>query len=182
MKYDEQKTAQLAAYFLQKSDGTLYLIKLLKLLYIADREAFRALGRPISFDRYVSMEHGPVLSHTLNLMNGAVQGSGYWNSIISPRENHKLSISDESEINFGALSDAEISIADKVYQEFGHIRRFDLCDMTHSFDEWTDPGTSSEPLHYNDVLSAVGYSDADAKSAIKNMEEQAALAEFFESA
>lgn len=182
MKYDEQKTAQLAAYFLQKSNGTLYLIKLLKLLYIADREAFRKLGRPISFDRYVSMEHGPVLSHTYNLMNGAVQDNGYWSSIITPRVGHKLSISDESEVNFDALSDAELAIADVVYKQFGHVQRFDLCKITHSFDEWIDPGSSSSPLTYKEILHGVGYSDEDADASIEYIEEQEALSEFFKTA
>ncbi|MCU7933748.1 MAG: SocA family protein [Candidatus Thiodiazotropha sp. (ex Dulcina madagascariensis)] len=182
MKYDEKKTTQLAAYFLRKSNGTLYLIKLLKLLYIADREAFRELGRPISFDRYVSMEQGPVLSHTYNLMNGAVQDDGYWSSIITPRDGHKLSISDESEVNFDALSDAELAIADEVYENFGHVQRFDLCKMTHNFDEWTDPESSSIPLSYRDVLLAVGYSEEDAEDSIEYIKEQQALSEFLESA
>jgi len=46
-------------------------LKLMKLLYLADRESMRRNGRPISGDRYVSMDHGPVLSQTLNLINGA---------------------------------------------------------------------------------------------------------------
>jgi uncharacterized phage-associated protein len=182
MKYDEKKTAQLAAYFLQKSNGTLYLIKLLKLLYIADREAFREFGRPISFDKYVSMDQGPVLSRTYDLMNGAVRDSRYWSSIITPRAGHKLSISDESEINFDALSEAELRIADEVYDQFGHTQRFDLCDKTHEYSEWTDPQGSSRPLKYKDILIAVGYSEEEADDSINYMKEQQALAEFFESA
>jgi len=43
-------------------------LKLIKLLYIIDREALLRWGRPLTGDRYVSMDHGPVLSQTLNLI------------------------------------------------------------------------------------------------------------------
>jgi len=42
-------------------------MKLIKLMYLADREALLRWGRPISTDRYVSMDKGPVLSRVLDL-------------------------------------------------------------------------------------------------------------------
>ena len=45
-------------------------MKLIKLLYLADREALLRWGRPITFDAYVSMDRGPVLSSVLDLING----------------------------------------------------------------------------------------------------------------
>ncbi len=43
-------------------------MKLIKLLYLADREALARWGRPITTDTYVAMKHGPVLSYILNLI------------------------------------------------------------------------------------------------------------------
>ncbi len=180
MKFNEKKTTQLAAYFLQKSNGTLFLIKLLKLLYIADREAFREFGHPITFDKYVSMDNGPVLSQTYDIMTGSnAQFEGYWSAMISDRSGHKLSISDESEISYSSLSDAEMLIADKVFEEYGHIPRFELCEMTHEFDEWEDPKGSSFPIDYENILKAVEYSDEESEFAIKRMHEQQSIDKFF---
>ena len=68
-------------------------LKLMKLLYLADREAVRNFGLPISGDKMVSMPHGPVLSMTLNLMDGDVESCpGGWEAWISDKENHELSL------------------------------------------------------------------------------------------
>ncbi|MCX6915882.1 MAG: Panacea domain-containing protein, partial [Verrucomicrobia bacterium] len=42
-------------------------MKLIKLLYLADRTALLRWGRPITTDTYVSMDRGPVLSRVLDL-------------------------------------------------------------------------------------------------------------------
>ena len=61
--FNERKAAQMAAFFLgQLLDRKMPHLKLMKLLYLSDREAVRAFGWPISGDRLVSMPHGPVLS------------------------------------------------------------------------------------------------------------------------
>src|SRR5262245_38259680 len=45
-------------------------MRLLKLLYIADRESLRDNGRPITGDQIVAMERGPVPSAVFNLIRG----------------------------------------------------------------------------------------------------------------
>lgn len=67
--------AQMAAYFMDKEEERqMEVLKLIKLLYLADRESVDRYGEPISFDKMVRMVHGPVLSRTLNLINGFVRG------------------------------------------------------------------------------------------------------------
>ncbi|RLJ18062.1 hypothetical protein DJ030_12675 [bacterium endosymbiont of Escarpia laminata] len=179
--FNESKTTQLAAYFLQKSKGEMFLLKLMKLLYIADRESFRRYGHPISYDNFVSMDHGPVLSRTYSLMNGMVlDTSGEWNSMISPRNGHKISIVDESEVSFDELSDAEMEIADAVFVEYGHIPRFRLAEITHSFSEWKNPDSSSLRISYMDILKALGYKDGEIQQSIQHMQHQQAVDDFFE--
>jgi uncharacterized phage-associated protein len=43
-------------------------MKLIKLLYLAGREALARWGRPIPTDTYVATKHGPVLSQVLDLI------------------------------------------------------------------------------------------------------------------
>lgn len=45
-------------------------LRLLKLLYIADREALTERARPITGDSPVAMDNGPVLSNTYDLIKG----------------------------------------------------------------------------------------------------------------
>ena len=57
--YREDKATQAAARLLRLAGGKLNHMKLMKLLYLADRRALIQWGRPITFDWYVSMPHGP---------------------------------------------------------------------------------------------------------------------------
>lgn len=67
--FTAETVAQIAAFFTHKEGGASKLLKLIKLMYLSDRESMRRHGYPISFDNFVSMEHGPVLSRTLNLIS-----------------------------------------------------------------------------------------------------------------
>ena len=52
-----------------KLSRLLTVLQLVKLLYFVDREALLRRGAPVTGDRMVSMDHGPVLSTTLDLIN-----------------------------------------------------------------------------------------------------------------
>lgn len=71
--FNERKVAQMAAFLLGKGGDRMPHLKLMKLLYLSDREAMERYGFPISGDCIVAMPHGPVLSMTLNLMDGDVE-------------------------------------------------------------------------------------------------------------
>jgi uncharacterized phage-associated protein len=58
--FDDRRVAQMAAYLLSREKGRMNHLKLMKLLYLADRESMKRHGQPISGDRFVAMDHGPV--------------------------------------------------------------------------------------------------------------------------
>ena len=66
MRFNEVKATQAAARLLRNRGGRMSYMKLIKLLYLADREALSRWGRPITTDKYVSMDKGPVLSRVLD--------------------------------------------------------------------------------------------------------------------
>jgi uncharacterized phage-associated protein len=64
-----RKTVQAAALLLShEPNQTTEYLRLLKLLYIADRESLKETERPIAGDRADSMKLGPVLSQTYDLI------------------------------------------------------------------------------------------------------------------
>jgi uncharacterized phage-associated protein len=67
-RFDLSKTLQVLAYLLK--DGSLDKVKLMKLIYLADRAHFIASGVPITGDRLCAMEYGPVPSATLDAVSG----------------------------------------------------------------------------------------------------------------
>ena len=60
-------------------------MKLIKLLYFADRKYIKQTGSSITKDTYYSMKNGPVLSNVLNLINTEPEPDrfSYWSSIIA---------------------------------------------------------------------------------------------------
>ena len=60
--FDINKATQAAAHLVYLQGGKINLMALIKLLYLADREALLETGYPITGDQMVSMPHGPVLS------------------------------------------------------------------------------------------------------------------------
>ena len=70
MRENEKQLVEAAARLIAFEGGTINYTKLLKLLYIADRESLRRHHTSISGDAYVSMNAGPVLSRAYNLIKG----------------------------------------------------------------------------------------------------------------
>jgi uncharacterized phage-associated protein len=165
--FNERKVAQMAAFFLgQSQESRMPHLKLMKLLYLSDREAMRAFGGPISGDRLVSMPHGPVLSQTLNLMDGDVESQpGGWEEWISDKENHELSLRQPlNAVALDELAPAEIDVLKAVWDKFGAMGKWEIRDWTHQHcAEWTDPKGSSFPIQYDALARAVGFDDESAK-------------------
>lgn len=130
-------------------------MKLIKLLYLADREALARWGRTITTDSYVSMKHGPVLSQLLDLITeGPNPGEGdtVWTRHISEPEHFEVSL--KSDPAGDLLSEAEDELLDEIYRKFGRLTRWQLVDFVHTLPEWKDPKGSAFPLPIADILRA----------------------------
>jgi len=180
--YNEERTAQTAAYFLHMAGGRLPLLKLMKLLYLAERESYRRHGEPIIGGRLVCMPHGPVLSVTLNIVDGwAGHSTGDWDGWIEDRSRHELALRDPSRIrneqDLRALSDDDVNILHAIWNRFGHFGESELVEYTHSpaCPEWEDPQGSSLPLPLERLLRAVGYNDEGVSSIIEHNKERESI-------
>jgi uncharacterized phage-associated protein len=84
---------QAAAVLLKEAGGKMTRLRLLKLLYIADRESIAETFQPITGDDVVAMDHGPVLSKTYRLIRRELQpGNVIWDKYIAQdgNRNHAL--------------------------------------------------------------------------------------------
>jgi uncharacterized phage-associated protein len=162
--YREEKTTQAACYFLKERGGRMSYMKLIKLLYLADRAALLKWGRPISFDAYFSLDHGPVLSKTYDLLTEGVPpgAESYWHSYISDPENYEVSLR-EADCPTEELSDAERGVLEAVWRRFGGMSRWELRDWMHAnVPEWTDPMGTAIPIAYRDILVRSGKTELEA--------------------
>lgn len=166
LRYREDKATQAAARLLRLNGGRMNHMKLIKLLYLADRKALITWGRPITFDWFVSMPHGPVLSFTLDKINDTPppDGSSYWHRIISERKGHEVTLLTEPPRE--ALSQAEEQLLDAIHAEFGGKSQWELRDFSHTLPEWRDPKGSSTPIEIRDILLSEGLSEDDVREVL----------------
>jgi len=147
-------------------------MKLVKLLYLADRAALLKWGRPITFDKFVSMPHGMVLSGTLDLINGDEDGV-VWNSTFELFGDREIRL--KKDPSTGKLSKAEIKLLDEIFAEFGSKTRWELRDYTHTLPEWIDPNGSSIPVGFSDVLKFGDRTPAEIESIKGELESLSSL-------
>lgn len=187
--YSEKKAAQVAAYFLFKAQGRLPVLKLMKLLYLAERRSYEMYGDPIIGDKLVSMEHGPVLSQTLNRINGMTSSEeNGWDTWIADRENHDVALRDASVIrspeeDLLELSEAEFEVLSETWTKFGHLNKYQIRDLTHRIcPEWEDPDGSSFPITLEKLFEALHFDGEQSKLLNTHMREQQRINAAFASA
>jgi uncharacterized phage-associated protein len=178
MRFNEVKATQAAARLLRNRGGRMKYLKLIKLLYLADREALSRWGRPITTDNYVSMDNGPVLSQILKRIDdGAAPGEPtFWTSHIIPCGDWDVLLTGDP--SDGQLSEAEEELLDFIFEQHGHRNRWDIVNYVHTLPEWKDPAGSAIPIDYRDILKALNKSH-DEIAAIENELEELNQVETF---
>jgi uncharacterized phage-associated protein len=181
--FDERRAAEAAAFLLFKAGGRLPLIKLVKLMYLAERLSLQRYGEPLTGDRLVSMPNGPVLSMTYDHINGALPSiEGGWDTWVADRAGHVVALRDESKVrspqqDLLRLSGSDLEVLGETWEQFGHWDRWDLVKYTHSeaCPEWEDPDGSSLPIPYEKLFIKLEYSAEQAAALVQRLSEQRAL-------
>lgn len=165
--FEIEIAGQMAAWFLHRERVPMPHLKLMKLLYIAERTSIQKNGYPVLGDKLFSMDHGPVLSITLNYMKGEfVSPDNGWDKWVSPVQDHEVSLArryNPEDLNL--LSGATLEILAEVWEDFGHMDQWEIRDCTHNFPEWQDPKGSSRIITYKELLDALGYGEKSAETA-----------------
>ncbi len=154
LRFNEAKATQAAARILKLRGGQMHYIKLIKLLYLLDREALLRWGRPITTDRCVAMKKGPVVSEILDLIREEPEpGEGsIWHTYISSPKDYEVALLADAPAD--ELSRAEEDLITEIFAKYGHMNRWDLVRFCHNLPEWQDPGARSVPIEYSDILRA----------------------------
>lgn len=156
-RFDFTRTVQAAGVLLEfEKTRRMSYLRLLKLLYVADRELLAERGRTITGDRVVAMEHGPVLSKLLDLIKGVRPESGEWDRFIH-REDYSVQLA--SEPGRGKLSRQEVQKLQDVSERYRNLSDWQLVRELHKLPEWIEAyhgDKSSYPISWENVLAAQG--------------------------
>jgi uncharacterized phage-associated protein len=160
-RFDPTRTIQAAAVLLKTSPShRMSRLRLLKLLYIADRETLQEAGRPITGDRAVAMKNGPVLSRTYDLIKGADLAAPEWERFFRNADRWEVELIDEPGV--GELSKYEIEKLQDVACRFEACDDWEVAEHTHGFPEWQKnrpDGNTQRPIPLEDLLEAVGLAE-----------------------
>jgi hypothetical protein len=158
--FDANKTIQAAAYLLKREPGhrTNYM-RLLKLLYLADRRSLETRCSPITGDTAYALPRGPVPSATLDMIKGNDPESTKWSEYIEKCGYDVSLVRDPGNLS---LSRAELKILDALSSQFRDQDEWDLVNWCHAnlpeFQK-NDPevtGDNSRRIPLDDILDAVG--------------------------
>ena len=158
--FNTKKAAQVVAFFTLKNGGQINILKVTKLIYLADRKSMQLRDHPITNDSYVSMDFGPVNSCTYNYMKGsAPDRQDQWLEYIARKNGHDIPLSRDIDIDadLDELSRSDLRILHEIWEEFKDVDRFDLAEFTHKYcPEWVDPKGSSIPIEYATIFQNLG--------------------------
>lgn len=182
IRFDLKKTIEAAAYLIKKQPGKIEnYMRLLKLLYIADRKSLERRNAPISGDTPYALKRGPVPSTTLDLIKGSDPRSRDWDPFIK-RINFDVCL--EQDPGTMHLSRADLNILDEVANFFQAYDEFDMVHWCHAHlpeyeKVWNSRGgAESKRIPLPDILEAIGKSDS-LDSIVGQANERAAFAQLF---
>lgn len=162
--YDERRATQSVAYLLHLGGGAMDLLKLTKLIYLAEKRSYELYGEPLTGDVPYSLNHGPVLSAIYDSTKAA-QPRGAWSKWLSDRRQNTISAArnfDDPKTELKALSRADFKILEAIWAEFGGMSTWALREWTHDHcPEWHDPEGSSTPITAGELFESVGLNGDD---------------------
>jgi uncharacterized phage-associated protein len=161
--FRSRKAAQICAFFALRNGGTIEKLKLIKLIYFAEREFIKETSFPMLFDEFYSLYNGPICSSTLNGINGIVtpENEAFWGEYIARNGNIVVPIKAFSPDDLDELSAAEEETLQLVWTKLGHMTASQLRNYSHDYcPEYTQVDKGCRlPITYSEVVAALG-SDA----------------------
>lgn len=183
MIFDEEKAAQAAAYLLYRAGGKLHQVKLMKLLYLAERLSYELHGFGLTNDKLLSVDHGPILDRVQALIDGAVlPRRGGWDTWIMAPRSHHLALKDPSTLcnphdDLMALSESDLNVLEKVWSDYSRRDTYTLAEETKQLPEVVAAGEGV--IAIGDLLRAVGFGAEQAGLLVEHLTQQREIARQF---
>lgn len=137
-RYDYKKAVQSINYLISKLGKPIKYMKILKLIYFADRYHLRKYGRTVSGAVYYGMKYGPVASEVKDVLNITAQEddveNAYKNKFIKYMK--KYLIGSLKEPDFDEFSESDIEALDFSLKYFSKFDQYELANITHLYPEW----------------------------------------------
>ena len=158
--FDLDKALEAMAYIVRRL-VRVEKVKLMKLLYLADRESFLKNAHPITGDALCAMPWGPVPSACLDAVDGELWPAERNDRIFELFHVEDNVVALKHAPSTSLLDDAEKAVLDEVLKQHGATPPWVLVRQTHAFPEYREvyvEGTS-RPIPFEMILKHYGSED-----------------------
>lgn len=139
---DAKTIVQSIYYLLRKNNGkSLDKIKIIKLMYLADKYHLLKYGRTITNDNFYAMPNGPIGSVTLDILNFSnteafnIDEGNYTKKYIEKKGTYAF-VAKDVKCDFNRLSKSDKEVLDFIFDNFAKMDKWALVDFTHKYPEW----------------------------------------------
>lgn len=171
-RFDLDKFINALAFFAARGVKDLTKLKAAKLLYLADRHHMFRYGRPITGDRYIAMDLGPVPEGAFQLLGRITEPAevddpsrrrvlehldvyrGLWSRYKYPV------VRARRQPDMDVFSDSEIEALGAVLKEFGKHPARALVDLTHEHRAYARANLNRSPGSSTDLPYEYFFEDA----------------------
>ena len=177
-RFNPQKAIQAAGVILRAEGKRTTRLRLLKLLYLAERKCVAETGRRLIGGKLVAMKNGPLHSDVLDLINGSHQSEPLWSKYFTAHGPREVALTDEPEV--GRLSKYEIQTLTCIAEKHAALDDFAISELTHGFPEWRESFEDGESKVIPVELLVRSVCQAEhVEQIIQDMTNTAAFDEFF---
>lgn len=173
--FDAQKSAQAAAFLLWGAGGRLPSVKLMGLLYLAEKQFLLQCGERLTGDRMVCLPQGPAMSAASACL---ANGSEDWDAWITRSGSSERALkstvyvdSKEPLATFDALSVAEASVLDAVYDAFAGVSQGKRLRDSRYCPEWEETNGARRPIGIEVLLVKNGRTRGEAEAILEKIRE-----------
>jgi len=138
----ETSTIIEAVYYLLNKNGEATKLKVLKLVFLADKYHLIRYGRTVTGDDYYAMEHGPIgstVKDVLEFNRFTLSDNEYEYASKLLDKIDDITLKAKPGIQLGELemlSESDIEALDLIIERFGKMTASDLRKYTHRYPEW----------------------------------------------
>ena len=131
-------------YYILQKIGEADKIKLVKLIYLADKYHLIRYGRTITNDDYYAMEYGPVGTTLKDVLsydssNMSEHEKKYFSELIERKDLYTFQAKKDVNISFDMLSETDKEALNFVIEHFGNINSKQLSKYVHQYPECSLP-------------------------------------------
>jgi hypothetical protein len=167
LSYNPKKATQAAAYLVSLNGGKMNLWRMLKLIYLFDRESLVQTGSTITGDSLDNLPHGgtpsQIYDNTKSKRDERFKDA-VWREYLTENVNNEVKLKGAN-FSTSKLSQFERDLIKSTWEKFGQLPDGKLYKLVHGLPEFKDPEGSSARIDPEEILRHANWNEEDIKRA-----------------